>query len=432
MVKSTIYSCSNCDAQFPKWMGRCSECGAWGSLELANKEKQENKNLSVIASKTALLANIPAKGNIRVKTQINEFDNVLGGGLVSGSLILLGGDPGIGKSTLVLELAEKINKQVLYVSGEESADQIKLRLDRLKLSGKKIDFLAEENVEVINKTILKIRPALVIIDSIQTMYTVEAESEPGSITQVKASCVKFLELAKKENIPVILIGHVTKDGLVAGPRIVEHLVDVVLYLEGDQYHDFRILRGVKNRFGSTNEVGIFSMLDQGLVEVKNSSQIFLSKQNNNSGCCLTAVLEGKRVFLVEVQALVTKTVFGYPVRKSSGFDNNRLQMLVAVLSKRTKIPLSNQDIHVNIVGGLKIKEPAVDLAVCLSIVSAFTDKIIPNNLIAIGEVGLSGEVRKVSRLNERIKEAKKLGFNKIISSEQAKDVKEAMKSILIP
>jgi DNA repair protein RadA/Sms len=402
----------------------------------ASAEGHSSKTIdkSVPEGKTILFSSLDNKTQTRIETGITEFDRVMGSGLVPGSLVLLGGDPGIGKSTLVLQVADKLaaKEKIIYVSGEESAEQINLRLHRLGLNGDKINFLAEENVEVIGKTLLKQKPALVIIDSIQTMYTPDAESEPGSITQVKAATVKFLEIAKKHNITIILVGHVTKEGVVAGPRMLEHLVDVVLYLEGDQYHEFRILRGVKNRFGNTNEVGIFEMQDKGLIEVKNPSEIFINTRSKNSGSCLCAVLEGKRTFLVEVQALVSKTVFGYPVRKSSGFDNNRLQMLVAVLSKRAKLPLGAQDIHVNIVGGLKIKEPAADLAVCLAIVSAFADKIIPNGSVAIGEVGLGGEVRAVSRLKERIKEAKKLGFKNIISAEQAADIKEAIKKILSP
>jgi len=429
-MSSTLYICSNCDAQFPKWQGRCQECGAWGSLHLANPDpKKSKKDSGIVAADTISLNNLPTASLSRIKTGISELDRVLGNGLVPGSLILLGGDPGIGKSTLALQLAESLPEKVLYVSGEESAQQIKLRLERLKLSGKSIDFLAEENVEIINKTALKVKPQLIIIDSIQTVYTTDAEQEAGSITQVKACCVKFLELAKKENITIVLVGHVTKEGVVAGPRMLEHLVDVVLYLEGDQYHEFRLLRGVKNRFGSTNEVGLFEMQEKGLVQVENPSEVFLNVRSNSSGSCITAVLEGKRVFLVEVQALVSKTFFGYPVRKSSGFDNNRLQMLVAVLTKRAKLPLGTQDIHVNIVGGLKIKEPSADLAICLAIISAFYDKVLPKNLMAIGEVGLGGEIRSVSRLTDRVKEAKKLGFNNLIAAPQVKDIKDAIQII---
>jgi DNA repair protein RadA/Sms len=432
-LNQIIYSCTNCEAQFPKWQGRCPECGKWGTVELGVRDEGlgfRDKLKEIPEGKTVEFGKLKNSVNNRLMTGIEEFDRILGGGIVSGSLILLGGDPGIGKSTLVLQIAEKIKDSVLYVSGEESAQQVKLRLDRLGLTGKNIDFLAEENVEVINKTLLKNKPKLAIIDSIQTVATSEAPNEAGSITQVKASCVKFLEIAKKENIPIILVGHVTKEGQVAGPRALEHLVDVVLYLEGDQYHELRLLRGAKNRFGSTNEVGIFEMQDKGLVEVKNPSEIFLANRSSNSGSCIAAVLEGKRIFLIEVQALVTKTVFGYPVRKSSGFDNNRLQMLVAVLSKRAKLPLGSQDIHVNVVGGLKIKEPAIDLAVCLAIVSAFADKPLQKDLAAIGEVGLGGEIRTVSRLKERIKEAKKLGFSHILSNNEAKDIKEALRKII--
>lgn len=422
-----IYSCSNCDSQFPKWQGQCPECNQWGTIAgTSDKQAQQKKaDSKVQAVATQKLNKISDKKIDRLNTNIDEFDHVLGGGIVPGSLVLLGGDPGIGKSTLILQAAQAVQGKVLYVSAEESAAQVRLRSDRLKVKAEHIDFLAEENVEIIIKTAIKQKPVLLIIDSIQTVFSDQAQSEPGTITQVKAACIKFLELAKKNNLPVILVGHVTKDGQLAGPKSLEHLVDTVLYLEGDQYQHYRLLRTQKNRFGATNEVGVFEMQETGLIQVKDPSQLFLANISQKPGSCVTTVLEGKRIFLIEVQALVTKTVFGYPVRKSSGFDNNRLQMLLAVLTKRAKLPLGTQDVHINIVGGLKIKEPACDLAVCLAIISAFTDKPLPKNTVTIGEVGLGGEVRSVTRFKDRVKEAKKLNFTNIISVDQVKDISEA-------
>ena len=427
-----IYICSNCDSQFPKWQGQCSECGKWGTLskeaeKIAKKKEDESK---IQTAKTFKLTKGDSKKVSRDFTNIKELDRVLGGGIVPGSILLLGGDPGIGKSTLVLQAAALINKPVIYVSAEESADQVKMRLDRLKLNGDKIDFLPEENVEIICKTIKKNKPAFAIIDSIQTVYSDVVDAEPGNISQIRAATVKFLETAKKNNIPIILVGHVTKEGQLAGPKALEHLVDAVIYLEGDQNHHFRILRTVKNRFGSTKEVGIFDMQGKGLVEVKDPSKIFLENKIEAPGSCLSAIIEGSRVFPIEVQALVTKTVFGYPQRKASGFDSNRLQLLTAVLSKRLKLPLATQDIHVNITGGLKVKDPAADLAVCLAIISAYTDKILPKDLVALGEVGLAGEVRGVNRLDDRLAEVKKLGYKNIITPKDAKTVMEASQRLL--
>lgn len=427
-----IYVCSNCDCQFPKWQGQCPECGKWGTVAKQSEKKAEKKQAEagIDAARPFKLSRGESRKVSRTNTNIKELDRVLGGGIVPGSILLLGGDPGIGKSTLVLQAASSINNPVLYVSAEESAGQVKMRLDRLKLKGDQIDFLPEENVEILCKTIKKEKPALAIIDSIQTVYSDDVEAEPGNISQIRAATVKFLETAKKNNIPIILIGHVTKEGQLAGPKALEHLVDAVIYLEGDQNHHFRVLRTVKNRFGSTKEVGIFDMQDKGLVEVKDPSKIFLENKIDAPGSCLTAVIEGSRVFPIEVQALVSKTVFGYPQRKASGFDVNRLQLLTAVLSKRAKLPLGTQDIHVNITGGLKTKDPAVDLAICLAIASAYADKPLPKDLVALGEVGLAGEVRGVSRLPDRLAEVKKLGYKNIITPEDAKTVTEAIRKLL--
>jgi DNA repair protein RadA/Sms len=358
----------------------------------------------------------PPPAFTRLQTQVSEFDRVLGGGIVVGSLILLGGEPGIGKSTLVLQICDKIKSPILYVSGEESASQIKMRIDRLNLNFSNLKFLGENNMEKIVAFAIEEKPSLLIVDSIQTLYSSELPSEAGSINQVRICTVKLLEIAKKFNIPILIIGHVTKDGLVAGPKSLEHLVDAVMYLEGSSQNDFRILRCAKNRFGSTNELGVFSMTGTGLLEVKNPSELFLPQnQEPISGSCLTCVMEGVRPFLIEVQALASKTLFGYPQRKTAGFDLNRLQMLIAVLIKRANIPLVNQDVHLNVTGGLKINETGADLAVCLAIISSLKDKIIKSDTLIIGEVGLGGEIRPVSQMEKRIEEAQKMNFKNIIT-----------------
>ncbi len=342
----------------------------------------------------------------------------MGGGLVPGSLTLLGGEPGIGKSTLSLQIANLLSP-TLYFSGEESVGQIKLRADRLKISSDKLKISNETNVESIITTIIEHLPSLVFIDSIQTTYSSELENEIGSINQIKACAVKLLECAKQKNIPIIIIGHITKDGAVAGPKTLEHLVDTVLYLEGDEYHNYRILRTIKNRFGSTDEVGIFSMEENGLTEIKNPSSTFLTaNKENGPGNIITCLLKGTRPILIEVQALVNKTVFGYPVRKSSGFDINRLHVILAVLQKHAGLDLGQYDVYLNIVGGLKTKEPAVDLAVALAITSAYKDKPLPKDIAVFGEIGLSGEIRPVLKTDNRIKECENLNMKKIITAKQ--------------
>lgn len=421
----TTFVCSNCDAQFPKWQGRCTECGKWGAIsEISNLKSQISKS-AFPPAKTLSLGSIAAENIQRIKTGIEEFDRVLGGGIVPSSLVLIGGEPGIGKSTLILQVAEKINNSVLYVSGEESGSQIKMRLGRLNLSGKNIQFLGETHLETICATLEAAKPKLAIIDSVQTVYSDQAPSEPGSIAQVRTATVKLLEVAKKTETAIFIIGHITKEGVVAGPKTLEHLVDTVVYLEGERYHEYRILRTIKNRFGSTSEVGVFEMTGLGMQEVKNPSAIFLmDRKNPSSGSIVTPALEGSRIFLAEVQALVTKTSFGYPQRKSLGFDVNRLNLLIAVLQKRAGLPLESFDIHVNIAGGLKITEPALDLAVCLAIISAYKNKIIENTTVAFGEVGLGGEIRAVSQSEKRVQEAEKLGFKKIMMP----DISIALKS----
>lgn len=418
-MSKIIFSCSYCDTQYPKWQGQCLSCGKWGTIEQeAVSKKQVEMNIS--SAKIIDLNKISGKSFPRISCGLDEVDRVLGGGIVAGSLVLLGGEPGIGKSTLVLQIAQcflkkNLSKNILYISGEESAEQIKMRVDRLEMKVDGLNFASETDINIACATIQKEKPGLVIADSIQTFWDPEDGASAGSVGQVRLSTVKFLEQAKKNSIPIFIIGHVTKDGQVAGPKTLEHLVDTVLYLEGDQYHQYRILRSVKNRFGNIAEIGVFDMQSKGLIEIKNPSEIFLDDKNKQEvGSVITAVLEGTRAFLVEIQALVTKTVFGYPRRLANGFDLNRLQLLIAVLTKRCRLNLATADVHLNIAGGFKIKEPASDLAVCVAIISATKDRPIESGVLVLGEVGLGGELRSVSRLEQRIKEAEKLGFKKVI------------------
>jgi DNA repair protein RadA/Sms len=365
-------------------------------------------------------------------TNISELDRVLGGGIVPGSLILLGGSPGIGKSTLSLQIAASI-PNTLYISAEESVDQVKLRADRLKITSPTLKLANESVIEHIIATIKESKPALAILDSIQTLYSNEVEGEAGNLNQVRASTVKLLEAAKSLTIPLILIGHVTKEGVVAGPKTLEHLVDTVLYLEGDQHHEYRILRTVKNRFGATDEIGVFQMAAQGLEEVRNPSAVFLAERAEAApGNVLTCLIEGTRALLVEVQALVSKTAFGYPTRKASGFDINRLHVLIAVLQKRAGLHLEQYDVHLNVVGGLEADEPAADLAVALAIASAFKDKPLGQDLAVFGEIGLGGEIRPVSQAEKRTKECEQLGLKRIITSLGSKSKITSQKVKIIP
>lgn len=432
----TIYECQKCGAQTSKWAGRCLECGAWGSLtETAGGLTKEKTLEKIPVGKVLNFNEVTGKDFARIKTGLSEFDQVLGGGIVPGSLVLLGGEPGIGKSTLVAQLAASLSggdKSTLYVSGEESAEQVKMRLDRLELNAKSIQFLGETNIDVICSTITKIKPAMAIVDSIQTMATPEIPSEAGSVNQVRACTVKLLEVAKKNNIPIFVIGHVTKEGQVAGPKTLEHLVDTVLYLEGDRFHAYRLLRTVKNRFGSTDEVGIFEMQNGGLEEVKNPSAIFLEERGENiAGSAVTCVVEGSRPLLVEIQALVSRTYFGYPQRRSAGFDLNRLQLLLAVLGKRAGVNLGAHDVHLNVAGGYKIQEPACDLAVLLAVASAFKNKPLPPSTIIFGEVGLGGEVRATGQTEKRINEAEKLGFREVLTPNFKQPAKGKIKIVKV-
>jgi DNA repair protein RadA/Sms len=429
----TIFSCIKCGAQFPKWTGRCSTCGAWGTVSEEANEQPSGKiqNVKIDTSQLLDLKSDKTPKFERLQTNIGEFDRVLGGGIVNGSLILLGGEPGIGKSTLVLQICHHLKSPILYVSGEESASQIKMRVDRLNLNFTDFKFLAENNIEKVCAFGQSEKPSLIIIDSIQTLYSNELPSEAGSINQVRICTVRLLELAKKYNIAILIIGHVTKDGQVAGPKSLEHLVDAVMYLESSTSDDFRLLRCAKNRFGSTQEIGIFSMTGKGMEEVKNPSELFLPQnQEAITGSVITCIMEGTRPFLIEIQALVTKTMFGYPQRRSSGFDLNRLQMLAAVLIKRANVPLLNQDIHLNVTGGLKINETGADLAICMAIVSSLKNKAISPETIVLGEVGLGGEIRPIYQLDKRIEEARKLNFKKIIVP-QAKNKSEGKEIISV-
>ena len=358
----------------------------------------------------------------RIKTNITEFDRVLGGGIVPGSVILLGGDPGIGKSTLIAQVAANISDSI-YISGEESLEQLKLRVDRIGLNSGKIKAIADTDIDAIITTIQKNNPKLVIIDSIQTMYTDDFPSTPGSLVQVRECALKLQRCAKKVHIPIILIGHVTKDGGVAGPKILEHLVDAVMYLEGERYHNNRILRAIKNRFGAIDEIGVFEMTSRGMEEVANPSELFLEERTSNvAGSVVTATIEGNRPILVEIQALVTPSIFGFPKRTTSGFDLNRLNMLLAILTKRAKINFGKYDVYINVVGGFKIKDPGVDLAVCLATASAHLNKKIDPKICFFGEVGLSGEIRKVRFQEKRTSEAKRLGFSRLVTSRNIYDI----------
>jgi len=425
-----IFVCSNCGEEYLKWQGKCDNCGQWNTLKEFRNLKSEIRMKAGLnlPSQVRELSKVRIKKFQRIQTKIGEFDRVLGGGIVPGSVILLGGDPGIGKSTLVLQVANKLD-HVLYVSGEESAEQIKMRFDRLGLKSNKIKIFTEIDLSSIINICQKEQPPIAIIDSIQTIYSSDFPSTPGSIVQVRECSLRLQQWAKTNSTTVILIGHVTKEGSVAGPRTLEHLVDVVLYLEGERFHNNRILRAAKNRFGATDEIGIFAMTEEGLEEVKNPSKLFLEERLKNvPGTVVTATIEGTRSFLVEVQALTAATIFGYPQRRASGFDLNRLQLLIAILQKRASLNLANQDVFINIVGGVTIKEPAVDLAVAMAIAGSFKNKAIDPKLCVFGELGLSGEIRPVSHEQKRIIEAKRLGFSSLA---RAKTIGELVRKYFV-
>ncbi len=417
MSKTRIkYICSNCGYESLKWLGKCPECDDWNTF---TEEIIETSKRRVTTAKTtvsvAKLDEISADKKERVKTGIAEFDRVLGGGLMPGSVILLVGDPGIGKSTLAMQAASQVSEKVLYVTGEESDAQIKLRASRLKLDSDDFFVFPETDLGHIIAAINNVSPAVVVIDSIQTIYRSELENSPGTITQIRECTSLLMEEAKRKHFSVIIIGHVTKEGMVAGPKILEHIVDTVIQFEGDSHHSLRILRAQKNRFGSTNEIGIFDMREDGLHEVLNPSELFLNGSERKApGSAVTSSIEGTRPILLEVQALVTTSNYGYPQRVTTGFDQRRLSILLAVLEKRAKIKVSANNIFVNMAGGVRINEPAVDLAVCCSIASSLFDKAINNKTVVVGEVGLGGEIRTVNNIEKRIQEAERLGFKRVI------------------
>lgn len=425
----TIFLCNNCGYESAKWLGKCPACNEWNSLV---EEKIQKSNDFVAGSnekkkpnKPTLLNSVEGKECLRSSTGFEELDRVLGGGIVKGSLVLLGGEPGIGKSTLILELCDKIegDGKVLYVSGEESAEQIKIRADRLGINNENIMFLGETDIDIIQTNILELNPKLVIIDSIQTMYSDEITSAAGTVSQVREITARIMRLCKCNNITTIIIGHVTKEGSIAGPRVLEHMVDTVLYLEGERYFSYRILRSVKNRFGSTNEIGMFEMQNEGMVEIINPSTVLISERADNpAGSIIVAAMEGTRPLLIELQALTATSVFGLPRRTANGIDYNRLTLLMAVLEKKVGMNLGNQDIYLNVVSGIKISEPAVDLGVILAVASSFKNLSLPKDVVAIGEVGLTGEIRGINLIEKRIKEVEKLGFKTCIIPESNKKV----------
>jgi DNA repair protein RadA/Sms len=419
----TVFVCQQCGAHQAREMGRCPNCGGWGTLveQIERREAPASNRRSVVVSGAGAplpLHAIPSGGVSRLPVVYQEFARVLGGGLVPGSLVLIGGEPGIGKSSLLLQSAAHFAEHVgdaLYISAEESAQQIKLRADRMGLNPERLWISSETNLETAISYIDSQRPGLVIVDSIQTVYIEELSSAAGSVGQVREGALRLLRVAKDLNIPIIIVGHVTKEGAIAGPRMLEHIVDVVLYLEGERFHQYRILRGVKNRYGSTDEVGIFEMTATGLHEISNPSQVFLAERSANTpGSAVAVTLEGTRPILVEIQGLTSNTANPQPRRTVNGYDLNRLQMLLAVLGKRVGLPLFNQDVYVNIVGGLRIGEPAADLAVATAIASSFRNQRVASDMVLMGEIGLSGEMRSVTQIERRLGEAAKLGFSKAV------------------
>ena len=419
-AKKSIFFCQNCGHEESKWLGQCPVCRQWNTFveEKVTVAKTGGQTKSLKEAEVVALSSVQTDREERVCTGIGELDRVLGGGIVPGSLVLVGGDPGIGKSTLLLQVCQRLTERkqkLLYISGEESLKQIKLRADRMGTFTDDLLLLCETNIETIRSVIEKERPSLVVIDSIQTMYSEEVSSAPGSVSQVREATNIFMQIAKGMGISIFIVGHVTKEGTVAGPRVLEHMVDTVLYFEGDRHASYRILRGVKNRFGSTNEIGVFEMRQDGLREVENPSEFMLNgRPENASGSVVACSMEGTRPILLEIQALVCRSNFGMPRRTAAGTDYNRVNLLMAVLEKRLGLPLSNYDAYVNIAGGIRINEPAVDLGIVLALVSSYKNRPVSEDVLVFGEVGLSGEVRVVNMPEQRVSEAKKLGFQTCI------------------
>lgn len=419
----TVYICSECEYQSPKWMGKCPACGSWNTFEEAASQPKPPtlpKHANTLGggqSRAVAFDELEVPDYMRCDTGFRELDRVLGGGLVHGSVILLSGEPGIGKSTLLMQICDALSatKRVLYVSGEESHGQLKLRARRLGVGGKNLLLLTETNIDTILSECGRVAPDIMIIDSIQTVYNSSIDSAPGSVTQVREGAMAFISKAKNEGTSVIFVGHVNKEGGISGPKVLEHMVDAVLYFEGERRQSYRIVRAMKNRYGSTNEIGVFEMTDAGLREVQNPSEMLLAgRPKNISGNCAVCVMEGSRPILTEIQALVSSTVFPAPRRTANGIDYNRMCLLIAVLEKRLGLRFSNYDVYMNVVGGIRLDEPAADLAAAMALVSGILDRVIPDNVLAIGEVGLAGECRAVSHIEQRIREVERLGFQKIL------------------
>ncbi|MBP5369557.1 MAG: DNA repair protein RadA [Bacteroidales bacterium] len=434
MKQKSVYICQNCGASSPKWIGKCPSCQQWNTFVeevVTNTIKPSSGVFQASEVRPVKISDIKTDTVVRIDTNNTEFNRVLGGGIVPGSVILIGGEPGIGKSTLSIQIALNIPQKTLYVSGEESASQIKLRADRIKKSTDNCLILCEVTVENIIPAIRETKPALVVIDSIQTLRTVNAESSPGTVTQIRECADILIRFAKENNIPVILIGHINKDGNIAGPKILEHMVDTVLQFEGDSSHVYRVLRGIKNRFGTTSEVGIFEMLSDGLRQVSNPGELLIHHhESNTSGVTVSAAVEGLRPFVIEVQSLVSTAAYGVPQRSTTGFDTKRLNMLLAVLERRCGFRLNTKDVFLNIAGGIKINDPAMDMSVITAVLSSDLDIAIPHDVCFAGEVGLTGEIRPVSRVEQRIVEAEKIGFKKIfISAAHKKNIENIRHTI---
>ncbi|MBA2758722.1 MAG: DNA repair protein RadA [Chloroflexia bacterium] len=432
--RHTSWVCQECGTSSPAYLGKCPGCGEWHSMfeqvdQPAARSGRAQSGSAASAARPIPISQVDVSTSGRISLGIDEFDRVLGGGVVPGSVILIGGDPGVGKSTLILQAAGEISKRgltVLYVSAEESAQQVRVRADRMGVSGDTLLIHPEIDLEAILSAADSVSPNLVIIDSIQTLQSGDLDSAPGTVSQVRACAGKLTHWAKPRNIPVFLIGHVTKEGTVAGPRVLEHMVDAVLYLEGDRFHQYRMLRAAKNRFGSTNEIGVFDMADSGLTEIRNPSEVFLEERNSTTpGSAVAVTMEGSRPILLEIQALAAPTSFGLPRRSATGFDTNRLHLLVAVLQRRVGMGLGSHDVYLNVIGGFRVNEPAADFAAAMAIASGLRDQPLPADTVYIGEVGLSGDLRMVQRVDRRMQEAARLGFTRAVVPERWKRAKQA-------